>query len=382
MLGSGVGRGDTIFQGGGTLENARVAARETLDTEQEASAFAISEARTKQHVDVILAQFAKLGPEGEAMSSLFSGITQMTFAIDEVFKTFENGNATTLDKINSVSSALTAALSTISSVIAATTDAKIANIDREIAAEQKRDGKSAESVAKLDALEKKKDAIARKAFNTNKKIMMAQAVISTAAGVANALATPAPFPIPMIMAGIIGAMGAAQLAIIAGSSYQSASPSSSAASSPSTLSIGRRDNRVDLARGPNPNAGGEEGYIRGSQGYGNNASNYNTIGSAYGGNLTRGYGKSGFVVGEKGPEVISPDVPISVTPADQVGGGQSINASFSINAIDAAGVQQLLLSQRGNIITMLREAANANGETFLEDVNTNVYTSPSVGKLI
>lgn len=383
FIGSGVGSGTNSpvgDMGTGLLETARVQQNSILDNEVISGDLEIQEARVREHVDILIAQFAKLGPEGEAMSTLITGMSGVAYSIEEVFKSIETNGARSLETMSSIATAASAMLSTISSVIASTTDAKIANIDREIAAEQKRDGKSAESVAKIEAMEKKKDAIARKAFNTNKKIQMAQAVISTATGVARALEL-GPILGP-IMAGVIGAMGAAQMAIIASTSYQSASPTTASVSSPASLTIGRRDNRVDLARGPNPNAGGEEGYIRGSQGYGNNAYNYSTIGSAYGGNMTRGYGKTGFVVGEKGPEVITPEVPISVTPADKVGSGQNINASFSIHAIDAAGVQQLLLSQRGNIITMLREAANANGETFLEDVNTNVYTSPSVGKLI
>ena len=50
---------------------------------------------------------------------------------------------------------------------------QIKHQDKQIEAEKKRDGKSAASVAKITAVEKKKDAIARKAFNTNKKLQMA-----------------------------------------------------------------------------------------------------------------------------------------------------------------------------------------------------------------
>jgi murein DD-endopeptidase MepM/ murein hydrolase activator NlpD len=149
-----------------------------------------------------------------------------------------------------------AVIGMVASMLSASSDAKIANIDREIAAEQKRDGKSAASVAKLEAMEKKKDSIARKAFNTNKKLMMAQAVMSTAAAIASTLAT-APDPVSkIILAGIIGAMGAAQIAVIAGTQYESTG-GAKAASVPSTLSIGKRGDTVDLARGPSANAGGK-----------------------------------------------------------------------------------------------------------------------------
>ena len=262
----------------------------------------------------------------------------------------------------------------------------MAAIDKEIAAEQKRDGKSAASVEKVSALEKKKNSIAKKSFDTQKKLQMAMVVMQTAVAaisIAASLAQLGPAGLPFIPAavGMIVALGAAQLALIAGTSYEGTGSIASAAGGTSSLSIGKRSDTVDLARGPNANAGGEAGYLRGSQGTGSNASNYRTTGSAYGGELMRGYGNRGFVVGEKGPEVITPETPITVTPANDVGQAQSINASFNIQALDATGVQDILVAQKGNIIKLLRDAANASGSTFLENVNTNVYTRPGLGKL-
>jgi hypothetical protein len=49
--------------------------------------------------------------------------------------------------------------------------------------------------------------------------------------------------------------------------------------------------------------------------------------------------------------------------------------NFSINAVDASGVENLLVEQRGNIIRMIREAANDTGERFLETVDTQAYGS-------
>jgi murein DD-endopeptidase MepM/ murein hydrolase activator NlpD len=306
-------------------------------------------------------------------------VQQNTEVVTNSQKTVRTGFQKTMDSASAAFTAISNIIGAIGSILKASSDARIAGIDREIAAEQKRDGKSAASVAKIDALEKKKDAAARKSFNTQKKLMMAQAVMSTAAGVTGALALlPNPMAIPLAV--IVGAMGAAQLAIIAGTQYES-SYTPKSVSTPSNLSVGKRSDTVDLARGPNANAGGEVGYLRGSEGSGANASNYRTVGSAYGGELMRGYGNRGFVVGEKGPEVITPDTPISVTPANDVGGAQPINASFNIHAIDSQGVQDVLVAQKGNIIKMLREAANASGKSFMEDVNVNVYTRPSVGKL-
>jgi hypothetical protein len=68
-----------------------------------------------------------------------------------------------------------------------------------------------------------------------------------------------------------------------------------------------------------------------------------------------------------------PDVPGEIISSGQEMGGAT-NVTFNINAVDAAGVEDLLLTQRGNIIGMIRESANAHGENFLEAVNTMADT--------
>ena len=283
-------------------------------------------------------------------------------------------------KLSDAFMAASQVIGSIGSILKASSDAKLASIDREIAAEQKRDGKSAASVAKIDSLEKKKDAIARRSFNTQKKLMIAQAVMSTAAAIAGQLASPPVGPWNIAMAAMMGALGLAQVAMIAGTQYES-TYSPKTVDMPSSLSIGKHSDTVNLASGPNANAGGEVGYLRGSAGTGTSASDYKTIGSAYGGDLTRGYGNRGFIVGEKGPELITPETPINVTPANSSTQPTSVHANISIHALDASDVKKVLLDQRGNIIDMLREAANNNGQKFLEGINTNVYTRPNVGKL-
>lgn len=340
----------------------------------------LAKARITQYSNTLIENFKKLGPDGEAALAVFSGMSQISFAVLDAMDQMGQAGTTTTDKIAAIAGAASQAIGAVAAMLSANSAAKIASIDKEIAAEEKRDGKSAQSVAKLEALEKKKDAMARKQFNINKKLMMAQAVMSTAAGVAGALGS-APFgPWNIAMAAIVGAMGAAQIGLIAGTQYESSYTPKSVAM-PSTLSIGKRGDTVDLARGPNANAGGEVGYLRGSAGTGTSAANYRTVGSAYGGDLMRGYGNRGFVVGEKGPEVISPETPINVTPANDVAQAAPINASISIQALDAQGVEEVLNGQKGNIIKMLREAANASGQRFLEDVNVNVYTRPNISRL-
>ena len=90
----------------------------------------------------------------------------------------------------------------------------------------------------------------------------------------------------------------------------------------------------------------------------------------------KGYanGGEGVVVGERGPEVITPAAPVDITPNFALG-GQPANVNFTINAVDAAGVEDVLMNQRGNLIRMIREAANENGERFLETVDTQSYGS-------
>ena len=44
------------------------------------------------------------------------------------------------------------------------------------------------------------------------------------------------------------------------------------------------------------------------------------------------------------------------------------NVTFNISAIDASGVEDMLTVQRGNIIRMIRDAANEQGQLFLEAV--------------
>lgn len=300
-------------------------------------------------------ELKKLGPDGEYVSAIVAGSLVIADSIAKI----GDSTSTTADKLSAVGSII----GQIGAILKASSDAKIANIDREISAEQARDGKSSESLARIKAMEAKKDAMARKAFETNKKIMMAQAVIATATGITQALALP--FPMNFIMAGIIGAMGAAQLAVIAGTSYQSYAANASSAAAPTTLSIGKRSDSVDLAKN-NTNVGGELGYLTGSQGQGSNASNFAR--RAYG-----GYGHAGMIVGEKGPEIFVPDTPGQVVANDNVNNTQIPNVNFHINAIDAQGVEDVLTEQRGHIIGMLREAANADGQQFLENVNTAKY---------
>ena len=137
------------------------------------------------------------------------------------------------------------------------------------------------------------------------------------------------------------------------------------APTPSKLELGSRGSEVDVSQRSNR---GELAYLRGAAGTGT-VQNFTPLPAAAG---RKGYamGSEGVVVGERGPEVITPSMPIDITPNDKIGGGTT-NVNFTIHAVDAAGLEQTIQSQRGNIIGMIREAANGYGLNFLENVDVD-----------
>ena len=305
------------------------------------------------------AELAKLGPEGEAMSAALSGATVLAETFMGAFEQMKGGTMTLQDGLGMAAGAVQA----LGAMQAAKSKAAIAGIDKEIAAEKARDGKSAGSVAKIAAMEKKKDAMKRKAFEQDKKMKMASTVIATATGMMNAFAHSDPIT-GTIMAAMIGAMGAAQLGIISGMTYQGGGGGGGAAV-PSKVTVGSRSNTVDLAKGNN--AGGELAFARGAEGSGTGMSNFKPAFSGY-----KHRAAGGYVVGEQGPELFMPETPGEIIPSGRGTGGQT-NVNFSINAVDAAGVEDLLMNQRGARIGMIREAANEHGELFLETVKETSY---------
>ena len=159
----------------------------------------------------------------------------------------------------------------------------------------------------------------------------------------------------------------AQIAIISKLKYSGGTPENVEAPNTS-LTIGNRSNAVDVSKQA---TGGELNYLRGGSTTGNDLGG---AGAAMG---RKGYanGGEGIVVGERGPEIITPADPVDITPNFALGGETNVN--FTINAVDAAGVEDLLVNQRGNIIRMIREAANENGEDFLTQVDPMAYGSKS-----
>ena len=324
-----------------------------------------------------LETLAQLGPDGEMLNGVIGG----ALAIADAYSVMGSNIAKAGDGMgqNAAQAQFAAsALSTVGDMLAAKSAAQVAGVDKEIAAEKKRDGKSKESLAKIAALEKKKENMERKAFAKNKKIQMAVTVANTAASMMAAVSAPpvglGPIAgIPLAVA--MGVMGALQLATISGTSYSGGSSSASESSVPKAISVGSRSNSVDLAS--SNSASGELGYLRGESGTGN-AENFRP---AFSGARYRAAGgaTTGFVVGEQGPELFVPETPGTIVPNDEAGQGQPMSVNFNISAVDGASVENLLLDQRGSIISMLREAANSYGEDFFETVDTGDYTPASTG---
>tara|TARA_Y100001937_G_scaffold100866_1_gene138231 strand:- start:2138 stop:6448 length:4311 start_codon:yes stop_codon:yes gene_type:complete len=333
-----------------------------------------------------LQNLRELGPEGEAIAgaqqaflnlasavSLFSeSVKELTTQFEKTFDKTEEGEfidrlGLSPEKFAKTIAAMEIMSGVLGSMMAnlkAQTAQQVAAIDKQIEAEKRADGSSAASLARIAAMDKKKEAIERKAFERNKKLQIAQTVINTATAAMMAYGQFG-FPVGAILAGMILAVGKKQIDIIKNTQFQGGE---SDPGSVSNISVGKRDNRVDVSRGA---TGGETAFLRGQSGVGTNANDFIPGGAA---GMRRSYAVGGqILVGERGPEVITPTQSgFNVVPNDDLNRGTS-NVNFTINAVDAAGVEEVLMAQRGNIIGMIREAANEHGEEFMETVNTGAY---------
>ena len=147
----------------------------------------------------------------------------------------------------------------------------------------------------LDALGKH----SKEAFQLAKAAAMAEAIINTAQGVTKALAQGGIFG--PLLAGIIVAAGAAQIATIASQQY---------------------------------------------------------TGRQFGGPVTRG---RPYMVGEAGPEAFIPAGSGQIVPNRGLSGGDTVNINFEINAVDAAGVDQIILQRKALITNIVREGMENQG---------------------
>ena len=312
--------------------------------------------------------FVMFGEDGALISAMYNlGSVFASTALDignafsDIDKAVEgseiNDTQGFLLKTSAVAGAIGAMLGAAQQVVAADAKTRTKLIDQAIEKEKKLDGKSKESLNRIKTMEAKKEQIERKAFETRKKMQLAQAVMSTAQGVSNALASGFP-PFNFIMAGMVAAMGMAQIANIR--KQQFTGGGSSDVPKPTSINIGgSRSNKVDVSKGA---SSGETAYLRGGSGVGSNANNF-TPGGAMG---RKGYATGGMLVGERGPEVVTKD---EIIPNYALGGEQSMNLTFNVNALVGQRVHEFLTNNQGAVVGAIRDAANSYGQDILPDVN-------------
>jgi SLT domain-containing protein len=87
--------------------------------------------------------------------------------------------------------------------------------------------------------------------------------------------------------------------------------------------------------------------------------NQNYSGRQFGGPVTGG---TPYMVGEDGPELVVPQGNATVIPNNKIGmNSGTTNINFTINAVDAEGIDEILVSRRGLITNIIREASETNG---------------------
>lgn len=144
----------------------------------------------------------------------------------------------------------------------------------------------------------------KKAFALNKAFNIVEAIMNTATGVSKALALGPIVGPPLALA--IGALGAVQVATIAGAKYQ-----------------GRKQ----------------------------------------GGRMNQ---DQPYLVGEAGPELVVPDRASNVVPNGQLGNmGKQVNVNFNITTVDATGFSELLVNSRATIVNVINQALNEKGKEVL-----------------
>lgn len=277
---------------------------------------------------------AKMSEVDSASTALANSIGNFSLAVV----------ANAQDSLDSITT-ISAGMQMVGQMMAYSANQQISAIDQAIAAEQKRDGKSEESKAKIKKLEAEKTKIQQREAKK-------QIIISTAVAMMNAATTHPFVPLGLTMMATAAAAGALSLA--AASSASSIPSMDSGANTTASLTLGKRDNSVDVSRN---SSGGELSYIRGESGVGN-ANNF--VPRAEGGNMIPGVG---YITGENGIEVITPSVPSKAVPADQVGStGKGGNAVIlQVQAMDARSFVDFANENSAALRGAVEIALNENG---------------------
>lgn len=286
--------------------------------------------------DQAISKLSELNSEATAVAQSMGNLTNAMIQ-------FSQGSLDTTSMIAS-------GMQTVASMIQYSTSQQVSAIDQAIAAEQKRDGKSEASKAKLKKLEAEKLKIQQDAAKKQIIIQTAVAVMQAATAV------PYPFSIPlMVAAGLAGALALAQ----ASSASSMSSIADSGADTTSYLTLGERQKNIDVSMSANA---GELSYIRGDQGIGS-ANSF--VPRAEGGNMYPGVS---YQMGEHGTEVVTPMVPMKATPNDELKASSNSTSGrpiiLNISAMDAASFREFASSNSGALRDAVELALNENGASL------------------
>lgn len=286
--------------------------------------------------DQAISKLSELNSEATAVAQSMGNLTNAMIQ-------FSQGSLDTTSLIAS-------GMQTVSSMIQYSTSQQVSAIDAAIAAEQKRDGKSEASKAKLKKLEAEKLKIQQDAAKKQIIIQTAVAVMQAATAV------PYPFSIPlMVAAGLAGALALAQASSASGMS----SIADSGADTTSYLTLGERQKNIDVSMSANA---GELSYIRGDKGIGG-ANSF--VPRAEGGNMYPGVS---YQMGEHGTEVVTPMVPMKATPNDELKTSSNSTSGrpiiLNISAMDAASFREFASSNSGALRDAVELALNENGASL------------------
>ncbi|WCZ57019.1 tail length tape-measure protein [Salmonella phage Kenya-K16] len=286
--------------------------------------------------DQAISKLSELNSEATAVAQSMGNLTNAMIQ-------FSQGSLDTTSMIAS-------GMQTVASMIQYSTSQQVSAIDQAIAAEQKRDGKSEASKAKLKKLEAEKLKIQQDAAKKQIIIQTAVAVMQAATAV------PYPFSIPlMVAAGLAGALALAQASSASGMS----SIADSGADTTQYLTLGERQKNIDVSMQA---SSGELSYLRGDKGIGN-ANSF--VPRAEGGMMYPGVS---YQMGEHGTEVVTPMIPMKATPNDQLSDGSKTTSGrpiiLNISTMDAASFRDFASNNSTALRDAVELALNENGSTL------------------
>lgn len=281
--------------------------------------------------DSLNTAFSELSSYNPAFSDMIANVSNLGIAFHQMGEGAQTGQQVAQQ-----------GMATVASMLNMAAQQTISGIDQQIAAEKQRDGKSEESKKKIEKLEAEKAA-------QRKKAATEQIVMQTAMGITGALSMQPWTPANFILAGAVATMGLQAL-----KSQQSGSAIASVgeASVPS-LSLGERDNRIDVSRSA---SAGELQYIQGGNGVGN-ASDFKprAVGN-------RAPANHQVLVGENGPEVVAFDTPGMITAQNQASSNSyGSNFNVTIQALDSESLQSYLQKNGQIFASSMEYQLNSEG---------------------